>query len=33
VGRCALCIGGAAALYFGVLYALGLRYRHVAHGH
>lgn len=31
VGRCALCIGGAAALYFGVLYALGLRYRHVAH--
>jgi putative peptidoglycan lipid II flippase len=31
VGRCALCIGGAAALYFGVLYALGLRYRHVSH--
>jgi putative peptidoglycan lipid II flippase len=31
-GRCALCVGGAAALYFGVLYALGLRYRHVAHG-
>jgi putative peptidoglycan lipid II flippase len=33
VGRCALCIGGAAALYFGTLYTLGLRYRHVAHGH
>lgn len=31
VARCALCIGGAAALYFAVLYALGLRYRHVAH--
>jgi putative peptidoglycan lipid II flippase len=33
VGRCALCISGAAALYFVVLYALGLRYRHVAHVH
>ena len=31
VGRCALCIGGAAALYFGTLYLMGLRYRHVAH--
>jgi putative peptidoglycan lipid II flippase len=31
VSRCALCIGGAAAVYFGALYALGLRYRHVAH--
>jgi len=31
VGRCALCIGAAAGLYFAVLYALGLRYRHVAH--
>ena len=33
VGRCALCIGGAAALYFAVLYGLGLRYRHLAHSH
>lgn len=32
VGRCALCIGGGAAVYFGVLYGLGMRYRHVAHG-
>jgi putative peptidoglycan lipid II flippase len=31
VGRCGLCIAGAAALYFAALYALGLRYRHVAH--
>jgi putative peptidoglycan lipid II flippase len=31
VGRCALCIVGAAALYFGTLYALGVRYRRVAH--
>jgi putative peptidoglycan lipid II flippase len=30
-GRCALCIGGAAAVYFGALYALGLRYGHFAH--
>jgi putative peptidoglycan lipid II flippase len=30
VGRCALCIGAGAALYFTALYAFGLRYRHVA---
>jgi putative peptidoglycan lipid II flippase len=28
--RCALCVGGGGAAYFAVLYALGLRYRHLA---
>ncbi|HEV7715607.1 MAG TPA: murein biosynthesis integral membrane protein MurJ [Steroidobacteraceae bacterium] len=30
VGRCALCIGAGAGLYFAALYAFGLRYRHLA---
>ena len=30
VGRCALCIGAGAALYFAALYVFGLRYRHLA---
>ncbi len=31
VGRCAVCIGGAAGVYFGGLSALGMRYRDLAH--
>jgi putative peptidoglycan lipid II flippase len=30
VGRCALCVGAGAAVYFAALYLFGLRYRHVA---
>jgi putative peptidoglycan lipid II flippase len=30
VGRCALCIGAGAGLYFAALYAFGMRYRHLA---
>ncbi len=30
VGRCAMCIGVGASLYFAALYVFGVRYRHVA---